>query len=91
MQVEKIRLFFCARILFCAPAVRAGASFYFLLDKSDSLGGGVSAPHDDCLLMHVKRQEKRVKGDTPLKTPLRPEIKSALVKAKCGKPPRQWF
>ena len=55
------------------------------------LASGVSAPHDDCLLIHVKRQEKRVKGDAPLKTPLRPEIKSALVKATPGKYPRQWF
>ena len=52
------------------PRCCGRAFFYFLLDKSDSFGGGVSPPHDDCLLMHVKRQEKRVKGDTPLKTPL---------------------
>ena len=32
--------------------------------------GGVSPPRDDCLLIHVKRQDKRVKGGTPLKTPL---------------------
>ena len=32
--------------------------------------GGVSAPHDDSLLVHAKSEQKRVKGGTPLKTSL---------------------